>query len=113
MDIPTLPNFLFEPNLAGILSLVVTFVLPYLAALLSRQSWPASAKGMILLGLATAKAVVEAAIAGGANFNLWTTLYTAAINFTIALAAYFGFQRSGKLNQRAQNSGVTDEAPGR
>lgn len=108
IDIPTLPNYLFEPSLPGVLSLVITVILPYLAGLLSRQSWPASAKGTVLLVLALAKSVVEAAIAGGASFSVWTTLYTATVNFGIALAAYFGFQRSGRLSERAQNSGVTD-----
>ena len=48
---PELPTYLFEPSLYGVLSTLLTVVLPLLAALLMRSTWSAFRKGLVLLGL--------------------------------------------------------------
>lgn len=108
---PALPTYLFEPSLAGFLSLIVTILLPLAAALLMKSRWSAFQKGLVLLFLATAKAFVEAwlgATSAGESFDLWRVLYADVINFGIAVAAYFGLYRDTAVQQAAINSGVKD-----
>jgi hypothetical protein len=104
VDLPTLPTFMFEANLRGLLSFVVAFLLPLVAALLTRASTPGWVKGVTLLFLAGTKSVIEAFIAGGADFNLSTTVYTVALNFGVAVIAYFGLLRGSPPQIHAQNS---------
>lgn len=111
---PTLPTYLFEPSLAGLLSLVVTVLLPLGAALLMKARWSAFQKGLVLLAMATAKAFFEAwlgAETSGEAFDLWRVLYADVINFGIAVAAYFGLFRDTAVQQAAIHSGVTDRPP--
>jgi hypothetical protein len=111
---PTLPTYLFEPSLAGLLSLIVTVLLPLLAALLMKSSWSAFQKGIVLLAMATAKAFFEAwlgAVNTGESFDLWRVLYADVINFGIAVAAYFGLYRDTAVQRAAINSGVKDRPP--
>lgn len=108
---PTLPTYLFEPSLAGILSLALTVILPLLAALLMRSSWSAFNKGLILLLFATVKAFLEAwigAVNSGEHFDLWRVLYADVINFGIAVAAYVGLLRGTSVQQSAIQSGLKD-----
>jgi hypothetical protein len=106
MDLPTLPTYLFEPNLVGVLSLVLTIVLPLVVGLLTRPGTPAHVKGVVLLFVAGVKAVIEAFLAGGPDFNLATTIYTVGINFAIAVVMYFGLLRGSPPQVKAQNSGI-------
>lgn len=109
---PELPTFLFAPTLGGLLSLILAVLLPLAAGLLMKQSWSAGPKGLILLFLSTVKAYIEgwiAADAAGIGVNHVTTLYTALINFGIAVAFYFGVLRKTDVQQAAINSGVKDK----
>jgi hypothetical protein len=109
---PQLPTYLFEPSLAGVLSLAVTFLLPLLAALLMKSSWSALRKGLVLLALATAKAFLEAwlgAANSGEHFDIWRTLYADVINFALAVAAYFGILRGTTTQQAALNGGPVSD----
>jgi hypothetical protein len=106
---PTLPTYLFEPSLAGVLSLALTVLLPLGAALLMRSNWSAFRKGLVLLALAAVKTFLEAWV-GAANsgeaFDFATTAYTVVINFGIAVAAYFGLLKGTDTQQAALRSGV-------
>jgi hypothetical protein len=111
---PQLPTYLFEPSLAGVLSLVITFLLPLLAALLMKSSWSTVAKAMVLLALATVKAFLEAWL-GHVNshepFDLWRTLYADIVNFGLAVVFYFGILRGTATQQAALQGGpVNDRA---
>lgn len=108
MDLPTLPTYMFEPSLAGILSLILTIVLPLVVGLLTRPSTPAHVKGLVLLFVAAVKSVIEAFLAGGPDFNLATTIYTVGLNFGIAVVMYFGLLRGSPPQVHAQNSLVKD-----
>jgi hypothetical protein len=105
--LPELPTYLFAPNLAGILSLALTVLLPLAAALFMRQSWSAGPKGLVLLALAAVKAFLEAWLAAvdtGISINLVELGYAVVVNFGIAVGAYFGLLR-GTGAQRAAISG--------
>lgn len=112
VTLPDIPTFLFTPTLGSLLSWVLAFLLPLAAALLMKQSWGTGRKGLILLGLAAVKSYVEAWLAAdsaGVAFNHVTTLYALALNFGIALAAYFGVLKGTGAQQAAINSGITDD----
>lgn len=104
MDLPTLPSYLFEPNLKGVLSLFLAIVLPVLVALVTKKVTRGDLKGVILLGFAAVKSVVEAVLVGGSDFNLTTTIYTTLINFGIAVLFYFGLLKHSDVLAKAQDS---------
>ncbi len=106
--LPTLPTYLGEPTLAGVLSLALTVLLPLLAALLMRSSWSAFRKGLVLLGLAAAKAYLEAwigSVESDEPFNFVTTLYSTLVQFGIAVIAYLGLLKNTTIQQRALRGG--------
>lgn len=106
---PALPTYLFEPSLAGVLSLALTFLLPLLAAVLMRSNWSAFKKGLVLLVLAAVKAFLEAWIGhveSGEFFDFARTAYSVLINFGIAVIFYFGLLRNSDVQQAAIRSGV-------
>jgi hypothetical protein len=108
---PSLPTYLFEASPAGVLSLVLTVILPLLAALLMKASWSAFRKGLVLLFLAAVKAFLEAwlgAETSGEMFNAWQAAYAALVNFGIAVAVYFGLLKGTATQQAAINSGLKD-----
>ena len=110
--LPNLPTYLFAPNLAGVLSLILTVLLPLGAALLMKQSWSTSAKGLVLLALAAVKAFVEAWIGAtdtGADFNVATAAYAVVVNFGIAVAAYFGLLRNTGVQRSAIEGGIVKD----
>lgn len=100
--LPTLPGYLFEPSLAGLLSLFLAVLLPVLVGLVTKASTSGNVKALLLLTLAAVKSVVEAALAGGESFNLTTTVYTVGINFGIAVVMYFGLFKPTGVTAAAQ-----------
>jgi len=106
---PSLPTYLFEPSLAGVLSLALTVLLPLLAAVLMRSNWSAFKKGLVLLALAGLKAYMEAWIGhveSGEGFDFARTAYTVLVNFFIAVVTYVGILKGTDIQQAALNSGV-------
>ncbi len=111
---PALPTYLFEPSLAGLLSLILTIILPLLAALLMKASWPAFRKGLVLLLLAAIKTFVEAwigAVESAEFFDLWRTLYAVAINFGIAVVFYAGLLKKTAVQRAALEGGPVNDRP--
>lgn len=112
-DVPTLPVYGFEPNLGGLLSLVITIVLPILVGLVTRQSTSAGTKAVLLLALAAAKTVLEAwlqATNTAVTFEWIPVVYTTLINFGIAVAVHFGLFKPTGVAGAAQRSLVTDKS---
>jgi hypothetical protein len=106
---PALPTYLFEPSLAGVLSLALTVLLPLLAAVLMRSNWSSFKKGLVLFLLAAIKAYLEAWIGhveSGEHFDFLRTAYTVIVNFGLAIVFYFGLLRNTDIQQAAINSGV-------
>lgn len=111
MDIPSLPGFVFEPNLRGMLSTLVAVLLPLLAALLMKASWSAGVKGFILLVIAAVKVGVELAIQSidaGVSVDIYGIAYATLINFVLAVGMYFGLLRGTSVQQAAITTGVKD-----
>ena len=111
-EIPNLPTYLFEPNLQGLLSLFLTFILPIIAALLIKSSWAAPVKGVVLLALSGVKAFAEAWIAAvnqGEPFAFYGVAYAILINFGIAVVSYFGILKGTNVQQRAINGGLVKD----
>jgi hypothetical protein len=108
---PALPTYLFESSLAGVLSLVLTVILPVLAAVLMKSGWSAFQKGLVLLAVSALKAFIEAwigAATSGEVFQWADTLYSVLINFGIAVVAYLGLLKGTSIQQSALATGVTD-----
>lgn len=112
--LPVLPTYLFVPSVAGVLSLVLTVLLPILAALFMRASWPTPVKGTVLILVAAVKTFLEAwliAVQTNVPFNGWGIAYTVIINFGIAVVAYFGILKDSSVQLGALTSGpVRDPA---
>lgn len=106
--LPTLPSYLFSPDLKGLLSLVLTVLLPVLVGLLTKQSTPSHVKALGLLGLSAVKTVVEAFLVGGTDFSLTRTAYTVGVNFGIAVVMYFGLFKPTGVTEAAQKALVKD-----
>lgn len=103
-ELPEVPGYLFEPSLAGVLSLLLAVLLPLLVALVARASWSSVAKGVLLLAVATVKVFVETwlgHINDGTPFDLWLVVYGSVINFGIAVAAYFGLLKGSRTQAKA------------
>jgi hypothetical protein len=98
--IPSLPTYLFTFSWSGVASLILTVILPLVAALLSKASWPGSVRGVVLLAVAAVKSVIEASIYSD-NFQPGPTIYATVVNFTIAVVAYFGLLRGSGVQQAA------------
>jgi hypothetical protein len=111
-EIPDLPAYGFDPtSISGLLSLVITVLLPLIVGLLTKQSWSAGAKAVLLLMLSAAKAFVEAWLDAentGVPF-LWTAVAISVItNFIIAVVIHFGLWRPTGATDAAQRSLVKD-----
>lgn len=105
---PQLPTYVGEPTLAGLLSLVVTVLLPIIAALFMRSSWSAFRKGLILFVLAAIKAYVEAwlgAINNDEAFNFVYAAYSTVVQFILAVVAYIGLLKGTAVQQSALAGG--------
>jgi hypothetical protein len=107
--LPELPTYLFAPNLAGVLSLALTVILPLLAALFMRARWSATTKGLVLLAVAAVKAFLEAWAASAADsvaFDFAGVGYAIVINWGLAVIFYFGLLQRSAVQQAALHGGV-------
>ncbi len=106
---PNLPTYLFDPSLAGVLSLVLTVLLPLAGALLMRSKWSAFQKGLVLWCLAAVKAYVEAwigTVEAGEPFNFVTTFYAVFVQWGLAVLAYVGLLKNTAIQQAALKGGI-------
>jgi hypothetical protein len=110
-DIPALPVYGFAPNLGGLLSLVITIVLPILVGLVTRRSTSAGVKATLLLALSAVNAVLSAWLQAentNAVFEWIPVVYSTAVNFVIAVAVHFGLYKPAGVSDAAQRSLVKD-----
>ena len=106
---PELPTYTGVPSLAGVLSLIVTVLLPVLAALFMRVNWSPFRKGVVLLAAAAVKTFLEAwMVAADTNtpFNFGDAAYTTVVQFGLAVVAYFGLMRDTSMQRAALHGGV-------
>lgn len=103
MDTP----YAFEPNLVGLLSLILTVVLPLLVGLITRKSTNAGVKSVLLLlgsGVASVLQVWLAAASSHIHFVWFAVVYNAVVNFAIAVAIHFGLWKPTGVAEAAQNT---------
>ncbi len=106
---PQLPTYTGTVSPGGFLSLAITVGLPLLAGLFMRWHWSAFQKGLILLGFAAAKAFLEAwlvAVNAHDHFDVGAVGYSTAVQFGIAVIAYFGLIRNTKAQRAAIVGGI-------
>jgi hypothetical protein len=102
--LPELPTYLFAPTLAGVLSLLLTFGLPIIAALFMRTSWSAFRKGLVLLAVAAVKTFLEAwliAVEANVGFNFADVSYAVLVNFGLAVVFYVGLLKGTAVQRSA------------
>lgn len=111
---PELPTYVGAPNLAGLLSLAITILLPLLAALFMRASWTPFRKGLALFAVAAVKAFLEAwlgAVNTDSAFNFVEAGYSTLVQFVLAVAFYVGLLKRTAVQQAALHGGPVNDHP--
>lgn len=106
---PQLPTYIGVLSWGGLLSLLVTAVLPIVAGLFMRAHWSAMTKGLVLLAVAAVKAFLEAWIAANdahAHFDAGAAAYSTVIMFALGVVSYFGIWRGTPVQQAALAGGI-------
>lgn len=108
--LPELPIYTFQPNVGGLLSLLLTLVLPLAVAVITTRVTSAKVKGFLLLSVVAVKTTVEAIVSNGNDYIpfAWIPfLMNLAINFTLAVMMHFGIWKpSGASTAIQENVGV-------
>lgn len=103
--------YVFQPDLGGLLSLILTILLPIIVALVTKRSQPAAVKSLLLLLLAALSTFIQAwvgALSAGTPF-VWTVVaYNVIVNFVIAVAVHFGLWKPTGTTDTAQDSLIAD-----
>ena len=111
-DIPALPVYGFDPqSLSGLLSLVITVLLPIAVGLLTKRSTSAGVKAVLLLAFAAAKAFLEAwlqATNTAVDFAFVPVAISVVVNFAIAAVVHFGLWKPTGAADAAQRSLIAD-----
>jgi ethanolamine transporter EutH len=91
--LPELPVYAFQPNLGGLLSMILTLILPLAVAVITTRVTSSNVKGILLLIIVAIKTLVEALISNGADYIhfAWVAfLMNLVINFAFAVMMHFG-----------------------
>jgi hypothetical protein len=105
----------FVPTTAALLSLLLSFVLPVVVGLVTKASWPAGLKAVLLLLLQAVGQflVAWAAIPDGVHFDWKGWLYAVLIGFVMSVASHFGLWKPTGVAAAAQETLVADYSPRR
>lgn len=101
----------YTMSLAGLIALVVQFVLPLVVGLVTKASWSAGLRAVLLLLLSfVAQVLVElgTSLDAGTSFDWRTALWSAAVGFVMAVAVHFGLWKPTGAADAAKDSGITD-----
>lgn len=104
------PVFTLQPNLGGLLSLLVTVFLPILVGLVTTRVTSAGRKALLLLFLASVTSFIETWISSqqaGLPFAWAPIVFNAVVNFGVAVAVHYGLWKPTGAATAAQNTGVT------
>lgn len=91
--LPELPIYLFQPNFGGLLSMILTVVLPLGVAVITTRVTSSNVKAILLLIVVAIKTLVEALISNGSdyiNFGWIPFLMNLILNLALAVIMYFG-----------------------
>jgi hypothetical protein len=110
--LPELPTYALTPDLGGMLSLLITIVLPLLVGVVTTRVTSANIKAVLLLALVAIKTFIEALIAAdqaGIALAFVPFLMNLVLNFIIAVAIHFGLWKPSGLSTTIQEKvGVTN-----
>lgn len=101
----------FMLNTAGLLALVVQFVLPLLVGLVTKRSMSPGVKATLLLFLTAVTQFVTAWLDAATNtvhFGWQPIVFNILIGFVISVAAHFGLWVPSGATDAVQDSGVKD-----
>lgn len=101
-------------NLAGLISILLSVVLPATVGLVTKMSTHATLKAFLLPLLAAVTAVLSQYVndvSAGHEFSWSTTALAALIGYGVAVAVHFGIMIPTGLKAAAQNALVADPAP--
>lgn len=111
-DIPALPVYGFDPNsLSGLISLIVTVLLPLIVGLLTTRTTSAGVKAVLLLAFAAIKSFLEGWLQArntAVEFEFVAAAITTAVNFAIAAVVHFGLYKPTGVSAAAQDALVKD-----
>lgn len=109
-NLPVLPVYAFQPNMGGLLSIMLTLVLPLAVAVITTRVTASTVKGVLLLMIASLKTLIEALIANGndtIHFNWIPVLMNLILNFGLAVIMHFGLWKpTGAATAIQDNVGV-------
>lgn len=96
----------------NLLALFIQVVLPIFVGLVTKRSWPAGVKAVLLLLLTAATQFLTAwqDTPDGTVFNWKTALYSTTIGFVIAVAIHFGLWKPTGVADTAQDLLINDKA---
>ena len=92
-QLPELPIYAFQPNFGGLLSMLLTVVLPLAVAVITTRVTSSRVKTILLLIVVAVKTLVEALISSGSdyiNFGWVSFLMNIIINLAIAVTIHLG-----------------------
>jgi hypothetical protein len=100
----------FEPNGRGILALVITFVLPLVVGLVTKQSFSPALKAVLLLLF---QAVAQFLIAwqdsfDGEPFKWQAVALSVGVGFVMSVAVHFGLWKPTGATEAVQSTLVAD-----
>ena len=104
--VPEVP--VFGSNLAMILWLAVTVVMPVLVGLVTKFSTSSGVKALLLVLLSLVNGVLSEALAAGDGFDWRKAITQAVVAFVIAVAVHFGVWKPTGVAGAAQESLVRD-----
>lgn len=113
-DIPALPVYGFDPSsLTGLLSLIITVLLPLLVGLITTRTTSPAVRAILLLAFAAIKGFLEAwlqAINTDVDFAFVPVAITIAVNFVIAVVVHFGLWKPVGASAAAQRAFTSSKA---
>lgn len=102
----------FTLSLGGIIAILIQFVLPLVVGFVTKQSWSAGWKAVLLMVLSAVTQFLVAwseAIANGTHFSWTMAVWSALVGFVVAVAVHFGLWKPTGAADAAQKSLVRDD----
>jgi|GEM_PF-3263642 len=106
---------LFQPDLLGALTFLISFLLPLLVGLITTKVTSAGVKAVLLAAASLITSVATswaAALQSNQPFDLWTALLTFGGVFVVAVASHFGVWKPVGASAAAQAVGAGEHVAG-
>src|SRR6185503_11562432 len=110
------PVYAFQPNVGGLLSMLLTLILPLLVGVVTTRVTSPTLKTILLLIATAIKTTAEAIVANNNDYIhfAWIPfLMNLVLNLILAIGMYFGVWKPTKIADRVQDRvGVTEQGYG-